>query len=235
MPTTKQAINTMAQISRCGFVLPLGLTMRLYGGTDKWHHGYTPAYARHFRQRRRKANRVLEIGVGGLRGDYSSLEPGGSLRVWRDYFARSTIVGLDIQPKDVRPLGRRVRFVQGDQTDPATLESAVEALGGAPTIVIDDGSHMGDHVWKTFDQLFPLLPSGSLYVVEDTHTSYWPAYGGSPEAPTRTAVGLAQSLANAVQCADPTFNRRPNLPKPLGRDDVGRIDVWPGVFFVEKR
>lgn len=224
----------MARCTRSGLVLPLTPTVRLYGGTDKWHHGYVPAYESHFRHIRHKRNRVLEIGVGGI-GGYDSLSPGGSLRVWRDYFARSVIVGLDINAKDVSELGPRVRFVRGDQTNTAALDEVIETLGGTPNVVIDDGSHIAPHAQQTFEYLFDKMECGSIYVIEDTHTSYWPAYGGSTVPQSCTAIGLARNLVDLVQIADPMFDRRPYFPRPEGRSDVARIDIWPGIFFVIKK
>jgi hypothetical protein len=211
-------------------VLPLGVTTRLYGDTDKGRHGYLPGYVEHLGPRRRRPNRVLEIGVGG----YRARQPGGSLRVWRDYLPRSVIVGLDISDKDVR-LGRRVRFVQGDQRVPADLDRAVEALGGPPDVVIDDGSHLDDHAAVSFRHLFPAMPSGALYVIEDLHTSYWPDYGGGSPAPLGSAVGLLKSLVDDVQSADPVFAWLPDLPAPTRCGPaVASLDTRPGVAFITK-
>src|SRR6476620_10082486 len=128
--SVRKLAGAAARATRLGLVLPLDATVRLYGSTDKSAHGYTAGYVEHLRRRRWHANRVLEIGVGG----YDARRPGGSLRVWRDHLPRSTIVGLDINDKDVA-LGARVRFVQGDQAEVADLDRAIEALGGPPDIV----------------------------------------------------------------------------------------------------
>ncbi len=48
-------------------------------------------------------------------------------------------------------------------------------------IIIDDGSHINEHVIETFKMLFPLLKDGGLYVIEDIQTSYWPDYGGNSD------------------------------------------------------
>jgi hypothetical protein len=46
-------------------------------------------------------------------------------------------------------------------------------------IIIDDGSHVNEHVITTFEYLLPILNNEGLYVIEDTQTAYWPEYGGS--------------------------------------------------------
>jgi demethylmacrocin O-methyltransferase len=51
---------------------------------------------------------------------------------------------------------------------------SVLAEHGAPELIIDDGSHINEHIITTFKHLFPRLKEGGYYVIEDTQTSYWP-------------------------------------------------------------
>ena len=60
----------------------------------------------------------------------------------------------------------------------AFLTSVVDEIGPLD-IIIDDGSHLNEHVIRTFEILFPLLNEGGIYAVEDLQTSYWPDHGGS--------------------------------------------------------
>jgi hypothetical protein len=223
-------VRPVARASRAGVALPLEITARLYGSTDKGRHGYISGYVEHLGPRRWRTNRVLEIGVGG----YDSLEPGGSLRLWRDYCPRAVVVGMDIADKDVR-LGQRVRFVQGDQSEPSDLDRTLEALGGSPDVVIDDGSHLAEHAAISFGHLFPTMASGSLYVIEDLHTSYWSDYGGGVPAPAASAVGFLHTLVDVVQAADPVFDWLPDLDAPpVARADIAALDVRPGIAFITK-
>ena len=174
----------------------------------------------------------MEIGVGG----YDQAEVGGgSLRVWRDCFPFSRIVGLDLHEKNV-DLGSRVTVVQGDQANETDLTRVIEVLGGPPNIVIDDGSHLVDHAIVSFSILFPQMPSDSIYIVEDLQTSYSENWGGGIPAPDATAVGFAKGLVDAVQVQDPTFDRRPqDGPRPTHwADGVGAIHVYPGIVFIQK-
>lgn len=227
----KGAVRSASVRLRLGSLLRLTTASRLYGGTDKASHGYTDLYHEAFRKRRYGRNLVLEIGVGG----YESASPSGSLRLWRDYFPRSTVVGFDLYDKRVE-LGRRVQFVRGDQSNSSDLLRVVDALGGAPTIVIDDGSHHAGHAEASFRTLFPLMLPGSLYCIEDLHTSFWAPWGGATPPGADTAVGLAQDLVVAVQCEDPTFRRRPRLgPAPAHwARGIARLLVAPGLAIVEK-
>ena len=40
------------------------------------------------------------------------------------------------------------------------------------------GSHHADHLSLTLEMLWPHLQDGGVYIIEDTHTSYWKEYGG---------------------------------------------------------
>lgn len=164
-------------------------------GTDKWGlHYYTPHYERHLSHLRDEDFVLLEIGVGG----YNRAGRGGdSLRMWRRYFRRAHIVGLDIEDKSflTRP---RMTIVQGDQSDPDLLRSIVERFG-APMVVVDDGSHRPADVIATFETLFPLLPDGAFYAIEDTQTSYWPEFGGDEDRRAAgTTMGYVKQLIDGL-------------------------------------
>lgn len=237
MTAPKKLVQGVARTMRLGGVLPLTMTVRLYGNTDKYARGYTVPYARHLAPLRYRKNHLIEIGVGGFSSDemYRGPAPGGSLRVWRDFLPRSRVVGFDLEAKSVA-LGSRVTFVRGDQGNEGDLARAVSGLGAAPNIVIDDGSHLVDHARASFNYLFPLMPAGGLYVVEDLHTSFWEDWGGALPPTPATAVGLAQQLVVDVQAQDPTFEQRPERPKPKPLiEAVAQLHVYPSIFFVVKR
>lgn len=230
--TLKEPLRLMSRIMRLGSVLPLGLVVRTYGGSDKWLHGYTAPYQSHFKALRWHSNRVLEIGVGL----HESRSVGGSLRIWRDYFPRSEIIGLDLFEKDVQ-LGRRVSFVQGDQSSAAALDKTLGPNGRAPNIVIDDGSHLKDHAMISFAHLFPLMPRGSVYAIEDLHTSYWPSFGGAVPAPEGSAVNFVKRLVDSVQGVDRIYQRKEGWATsgpPIEWPGIASVHVYPGLVIVRK-
>lgn len=131
-------------------------------------HKYAGHYDHHFSRFRHLDNiSVLEIGVGG----YDDPSKGGeSLRMWKEYFPRAQIVGLDYYDKT--PLQEdRIRIYQGSQDDAALLKRISEDNGGFD-LIIDDGSHCNEHVIASFKILFPLLKMGGIYAIEDLQTSY---------------------------------------------------------------
>ena len=206
------------------------LLARCYGFTDKTVHGYLPYYAQHLGPVRMRRNTVLEIGIGG----YDDPAPSGSLRVWRDYFPRSVIAGLDIHEKDVH-LGPRVKVFQGDQSSSSDLARVTASLGQLD-IVIDDGSHVGAHQIASFKSLFGALCPGGWYVIEDLSTSYYSDFGGAIPAPPISGVGLLKDLIDAVQVQDDTFVRHPEwgVRPPADYSTVQEVHAYPGIAFIKK-
>jgi hypothetical protein len=103
---------------------------------------------------------ILEIGVLG----------GNSLKMWRDYFPNSKVWGLDIDPKSDRDYGDRINVIIGDQIDENTISKI--APNEQFDLVIDDGSHIVDHIITSFDILWSRIKSGGFYVIEDLGCSY---------------------------------------------------------------
>ncbi len=184
-----------------GFFVRKNLSqLALIHGTDKeGDHHYTQHYQRHFEAWRRKKLNILEIGIGGYRNPKSG---GHSLRMWKSYFPKARIFGIDIYDKTPHD-EKRIKTFQGSQTDVDFLERVVEEIG-CVDIIIDDGSHRNDDVIATFKILFPLLANNGIYVVEDTQTSYWTnvqdaEYGGSSDltAPN-TSMNFLKSLTDGL-------------------------------------
>lgn len=145
-----------------------------YYQTDKTGgHFYTPHYMTHLSPFRNKRINLLEIGIGG----YDDPQCGGnSLRMWKRYFPYGKIYGLDIYDKSALQESR-IKTFKGSQVDKEFLNEVVNEIGEID-IIIDDGSHINEHVIETFNLLFPKLKDGGVYAIEDTQTSYWEEYGG---------------------------------------------------------
>ena len=121
---------------------------------------------------------VLEIGIGG----YDDPTAGGaSLRMWRDYFPKGTVYGLDFHDKS-NIAEDRIKVFKGSQADPRILGEIVESSPQKRfDIIIDDGSHRGEHVIFAFMAMFQFVAEGGWYAIEDTQTSYWPNHGGASD------------------------------------------------------
>lgn len=225
--------GVLDRAARSGLLRPvaalggLDLIAQLHG-TDKSarYHGFTRWYRRHLGPLRREPLTLLEIGVGG---DDDASRGGSSLRMWRDYLPAASIYGVDVHRKDLHGLGPRVQLLQADQSRPEDMRRVL-ACTGRPDVVIDDGSHVGEHVWCTFRVLFPALAEGGWYVIEDLHTSFLDGYGSRDQWP----IGVVLDAAIASQDSDPVVTR---LEARTGAEatDVAEVHVYPGIAFVQKR
>lgn len=198
--------------------------------TDKLEHKhYLRNYEKHFAPFAERDIRLFELGI----------KSGGSLRLWRDYFKRGLIVGLDIEPVKIDDPSGRIRTYQGEQQDTALLDRIARET--APTgfdIIIDDCSHIGVLTRVSFWHLFEHhLKPGGLYVIEDWGTGYWAnAVDGAHYRPhARAAYGqLAYRLIRActrVQ-TNPLVRRLPlagrllaGLKRPLLRRQFHSHDI----------
>lgn len=133
----------------------------------KWHH-YLPIYDRYFSKWRGTNVRFLEIGVS----------KGGSISMWRKYFGDDAIIyGIDIDESCAQYDGLAGSVRIGSQDDPRFLERVIEEMGGVD-VVLDDGSHVMQHVRTSAEIILPILEEGGIYMIEDLHTAYWKSYGG---------------------------------------------------------
>lgn len=138
-------------------------------GTDKssLSHNYCVKYEKYLPFKRTEQLKVLEIGV--LNGE--------SLRMWADYFIVSEIIGIDIDKKCKEYEEGRIKVEIGSQVDENFLNEVGEKYQMFD-MILDDGSHVNDHIIFSFEKLFKYVKPGGVYIVEDVCTSYWEEYGG---------------------------------------------------------
>jgi len=134
-------------------------------GSDKEYHrfagvDYMKVYQRYFFDLREAVRNVLELGV----------YHGASLKTWRDYFPNAEIWGVDINPETPRDHGERIHVIIGSQTDAVALDQVAPGLH--LDIVIDDGSHVVDHMVESLRLLWPRVAQRGFYVIEDLENIY---------------------------------------------------------------
>ena len=83
--------------------------------------------------------------------------------------------------------GSHAKVENGDQGSP-TFWREVKAKYHQPfDIIIDDGSHLDEHMWVTFLEIWPTLRPGGIYIIEDIispHTIVGRALIGYGESPS---------------------------------------------------
>ena len=150
--------------------------------TDKAEHThYLRNYEDYFKNLVGRDVRLLELGV----------YRGGSLLLWRDYFERGLIVGLDVSPVRLDDPTGRIRVYQGRQQDTALLDRiARQTAPDGFDVIIDDCSHVGELTRVSFWHLFDRhLKPGGLYVIEDWSTGYWDSWPDGVGYSPRPAPG----------------------------------------------
>ena len=130
-------------------------------GTEHYEaHGYTEVYDKYIPSEGNYT--LLEIGIWH----------GDSMRMWKQYNPEMNLHAIDIDPRVtnyVSPDEFNIHI--GDQTDEKFLEDVVK-LTGPLDFVIDDGSHVGEHIVKTFEILWKHVKPGGYYFVEDLHAGH---------------------------------------------------------------
>lgn len=138
-------------------------------------HDYLNKYEKYINFDRNDKIKILEIGI----------DKGKSLKMWKDYFINSTILGIDIIPECKNYEEERIFVEIGDQTNYHFLSEISEKYGPFD-LIIDDGSHMNYDVITTFNIMFNNVSNKGLYIIEDSCTSYWDFFGGGLLKPNST-------------------------------------------------
>jgi len=143
-------------------------------GTDKNLSNYNLGYAQVFKDIRHKIKSVLEIGIGSMVSNNSNFsgnmnyypfyQPGGSLRVWRDYFPNAIVHGVDIG-EDCFFEEERIKTFIFSSMD--LYECKKNLYNFKYDVIIDDGDHSAISQLVTFKNLAPLLNEGGYYFIED--------------------------------------------------------------------
>jgi 23S rRNA U2552 (ribose-2'-O)-methylase RlmE/FtsJ len=133
----------------------------------KWDH-YFDIYEKYFARYIGKEINILEIGISH----------GGSLQLWKKYFGiKANIYAIDINPQCKMFEEEKVKIFIGSQEDELFLQKVLQELPDMD-IIIDDGGHTMNQQIISFENLYLKVKEGGVYLVEDTHTSYWDNFHG---------------------------------------------------------
>jgi len=180
---------------------------------------YFPIYEQFFRQFVYKPVTVLEIGAGA----------GGSLQMWKRYFGpHATIIGIDILPECKEHEEDQIAIRIGAQQDTKFLQSVFDEFG-APDIVLDDGSHQQDHIFQSFEFLYPKVAKNGIYMVEDLQSSYWDEFKGGYHR-TGTFIERAKEMIDQLN-ADHSRDQLP--PNEFTRSTLA-IHFYDSVVVFER-
>jgi SAM-dependent methyltransferase len=211
-------------------------------GTDKssYVHNYCVKYEKYLPFKRFQDMNILEIGI----------LDGKSLLTWRDYYYKAKIVGIDINTdcKQFEDKENNIFVEIGSQDDHVFLNEVMREHAKFD-MILDDGSHMNEHVIYSFEHLFQSVKPGGLYVIEDVHTSYWPWYNGGLKDP-RSMMEYFKNLSDDIsyrgleniEDQEHVWWRREDLMTPYVnkvnpeiRTDIESINFLNGIIIITKR
>lgn len=131
--------------------------------TDKiTHHRYDRFYPIFLEKFRDKNFNMCEIGIYKCH----------SLLFWTKYFPKAKIYAIDIDDKKYCE-SENIKTIVCDQSNIEDLKKVCNEIELCD-FIIDDGSHMPEHQYKTFKILFEkILNYGGVYIIEDVEGSYW--------------------------------------------------------------
>lgn len=152
----------------------------------KWDH-YFDIYEKYFLKYQGRKINMLEIGISH----------GGSLQLWKKYFGdQVNIYAIDINPDCKKLEEENVTIFIGSQSDRSFLEEVSRKIPELD-IIIDDGGHTMEQQLVSFDMLYLKVKEGGVYLVEDTHTSYWNEFHGGLKNPD-TFIEKSKNLVDSL-------------------------------------
>lgn len=172
-------------------------------------------YDLHFSKFKDKNPKFLEIGV----------QYGGSLYIWRDYFKKLQLTGVDILPECEQYESDDTEIIIGDQSKKEFLETL-----GSYDIIVDDGGHTMHQQRLSFEILFPKLNPGGIYVIEDLHTSYWQQF--------QDTTPTTEMLKEFIDDINAEATKSPRTIEGLvkeNRFDIASMHVYESVVVIHKK
>lgn len=140
------------------------------------NHSYSESYFTLFEPIQNNVTWFLEIGIGSrsVMKDISSesYHEGASLKAFRDFFPKATIVGVDNDPEVLFQEERIATYLMDQSRDESITAFITETQNRFMwDIVLDDGSHNVSDMLRSLKLLFPHIKRNGIYIIEDIKRS----------------------------------------------------------------
>jgi hypothetical protein len=142
--------------------------------TDKnTSHSYMGLYDTLLKNKKETAVNVLEVGIG----DFGQ-KNGGSIKLWRDYFTKATIYGLDILSSDrvideLLTDKRVVLYTSTDAYNDDFFTSHFLNKNIKCDFMLDDGPHTLESMKKFIKLYSQLMTDDGILIIEDVQSMEW--------------------------------------------------------------
>ena len=145
------------------------------------NHTYGSIYELLFAHCRKSFLSVFECGIGTVNAEVKSNMgtngiPGGSLRIWREYFPNAQIIGADIDPNVLFQEDRIKTFLL-DQTSKVSITELWMKLPNIKfDLMIDDGLHLPEAGITLLTNSIQMLQDEGVYIIEDVSFRHFKSY-----------------------------------------------------------
>lgn len=203
-------------------------------GTDKWDRNHTfmgesylHIYERYLEPLRGMRLNFLELGVRN----------GNSLRMWKEYFPRARVYGVDFNASCKQHEEERIEILIASQDDVMQLGALADRAGGFD-VVLDDASHINHLTHASFRCLFPRLCPGGFYIMEDLGMS-WLDYSVHVDNPDfmegvlKVHQERGMSIRNEREDLETLF-RNTLFEMDMNRGDVHFLHFWSKIAVMKK-
>ena len=99
-------------------------------------------------------------------------------------------------------------------------------------ILIDDGGHTMNQQLVSFKNLFPAVKDGGIYLIEDTHTSYWREYHGGYKK-KNSFIEFSKDLVDQMYAWH--IDNEKLVPVNYHTENINSISFYDSVIVFEKR
>jgi len=164
----------------------------------KWS-SYFQVYDQILKPYKNKKVKFVEVGVSN----------GGSLFIWKKYFAKnSIIIGVDLNPdaKKLEKYGFKI-FI-GNQADKNFWYHFYKKVGKID-ILLDDGGHKNIQQISTVHYSLPYINKTGMIIVEDTHSSYIKKQFGNPSK--YSFINYCNLITKSIHRRCSIFNKKMNI------------------------
>ncbi len=174
---------------------------------NKFEHNYLNKYEFFFNPWKDRSFSLLELGI--FRG--------GSAQMWEQYFRNATIHCVDVMPQCEQFETKRIKT---HIMDLGNIDNLYKLRYISPEIIIDDASHLWRHQILALFTLFPALPSGGIYILEDLETSVnQEIYKGYDDGSPVDAYTVCERIARV------TASKVPECKNDIWSADINMIGM----------
>lgn len=182
---------------------------------------YFPVYEQFFSKYRNQNLTFIEVGV----------QDGGSLQMWRKYFGDTArIIGIDVDEDVLTRKKENVEIFIGDQEDPAFWAGFLPNIGTID-VFLDDGGHTMNQQINTLDSVWEKIAIGGVYMIEDTHTSYYNDWNNGLYRP-HTIMEYTKKIIDMVNINH--WQEHPSDPKVFKFIDLASVSYYNSMIVLTK-